>query len=94
MYQNIVGLTKRKKLETFPNPKTESEKSESKVSDVIPPESIIQPGNFDATKFAEKVLESSYEHFENQESGENIMDKILDISTKFCLFYRDENWIN
>ena len=71
MYRNTLGLPKRKKVETFPNPNTESEKSESKASDVIPQESIFQPGNFDASKSAEQVLESSYEISENKESGEN-----------------------
>ena len=77
-------------METFPNPNTESEKSESKARDVIPPESIFQPLNFDDPKFAECVLESSYEIFEDKEREESVMDKILDFSTASSSFYRDE----
>ena len=61
MYWNTLGLINKKKEETFHNPNTESEKSDMKGRDVIPPESIFQPGNFDASTFAEQVLECSYE---------------------------------
>ena len=61
-----------------------------KGREVIPPESIFQPDNFDALKFAEWVLELSYEIFENKESEQNMMDKIMDLSIKFSSFCRDE----
>ena len=91
MSHNTLGLSKKSKEETFLNPNTEEDEfPESKGSDVIPPQSIFQPGNFDATKFAKIVLESSYEIFENKEGEDNIMDNILDSSTKSSLFYRDQ----
>ena len=91
MFCNTLGLSKKSKQETFLNPNTEEDEfPESKGSDVIPPQLIFQPGNFDATRFAKSVLETSYEIFENKEGGDNIMDNILDSSTKSSLFYRDQ----
>ena len=91
MFHNTLGLSKKTKVQTFPNPNTEEDEfPESKGNDVIPPQFIFQPGNFDATTFAKRVLESSYEIFENKEGGENIMDNILDSSTKLSSFYRDQ----
>ena len=91
MFCNTLGLSKKSKQETFLNPNTEEDEfPESKGSDVISPQSIFQPGNFDATRFAKSILESSYEIFENKEGGDNIMDNILDSSTKSSSFYRDQ----
>ena len=42
MFCNTLGLSKKSKEETFPNPNTEEDEfPESKGSDVIPPQSIF-----------------------------------------------------
>ena len=90
VYCNTLGLRRMKKDETLENPNTNTDESEMKKKDVISPKSFFQPGNFDASKFAEQVLESSYEIFENKESEEDMIEEVMDLSSKSSSFYRDE----